>query len=39
MAEDLDFDRAFEATFTKSPTRRREIAIAEGEFGNIDMAR
>ena len=39
MAEDLDFDRAFEATFTKSPARRREIAIAEGEFGNIDLAR
>jgi hypothetical protein len=39
MAEDLDFDRAFEATFTKSRTRRREIAIAEGEFGNIDLAR
>jgi hypothetical protein len=39
MAEDLDFDRAFEATFTKSRTRRREIAIAEGEFGNVDTAR
>ena len=39
MAEDLDFDRAFEATFTKNLTRRREIAIAEGEFGNIDLAR
>jgi hypothetical protein len=39
MAQDLDFDRAFEATFTKNPTRRRAIAIAEGEFGNIDFAR
>jgi hypothetical protein len=39
MSEDLDFARAFEATFTKSRTRRREIAIAEGEFGNIDLAR
>ena len=39
MAEDLDFNRAFEATFTKSPVRRREIAIAEGEFGNVDLAR
>ena len=39
MTQDLDFDRAFEATFTKSPARRREIAIAEGEFGNIDLAR
>jgi hypothetical protein len=39
IVQDLDFDRAFEATFTKSPTRRREIAIAEGEFGNVDTAR
>jgi len=37
MAEDLDFDRAFEATFTKDPRRRREIAITEGEFGNVDL--
>ena len=39
MAEDLDFARAFEATFTKSPARRREIAIFEGEFGDVDVAR
>jgi hypothetical protein len=37
MAEDLDFDRAFEATFTKDARRRREIAITEGEFGNVDL--
>jgi hypothetical protein len=37
FAEDLDFDRAFEATFTKDPKRRREIAIADGEFGDIDL--
>ena len=37
MAEDLDFDRAFEATFTKDAKRRREIAITEGEFGNVDL--
>ena len=37
MSDDLDFDRAFEATFTKDATRRREIAITEGEFGNIDL--
>ncbi|HKS08914.1 MAG TPA: NAD(P)/FAD-dependent oxidoreductase [Pyrinomonadaceae bacterium] len=37
MAEDLDFDRAFEATFTKDPARRRAIAIAEGEFGDLDL--
>jgi geranylgeranyl reductase family protein len=34
LAEDLNFDRAFEASFTKDPKRRREIAIAEGEFGS-----
>lgn len=39
MAENLDFGRAFEATFTKDRARRREIAIAEGEFGNIDFTR
>ena len=38
MSEDLDFDRAFEATFTKDAKRRREIAITEGEFGNIDLS-
>jgi len=38
MAEDLDFDRAFEATFTKDPKRRREIAITEGEFGGVDLS-
>lgn len=39
MAEDLDFARAFEATFTKSPARRREIAIFEGEFADVNVAR
>ena len=38
MAEDLDFDRAFEATFTKDAKRRREIAITEGEFGDVDLS-
>ena len=37
LAQDLDFDRAFEATFTKDPKRRREIAIAEGEFGPAEL--
>lgn len=32
LAEDFDFDRAFEATFTKNPARRREIAITEAEL-------
>jgi hypothetical protein len=39
LAEDLDFDRAFEATFTRNASRRREIAIYEGEFGDIDLAK
>ena len=32
FAEDLNFDRAFEATFTKDPARRRAIAIAESQL-------
>jgi geranylgeranyl reductase family protein len=39
LAKDLDFDTAFEATFTKSPARRRAIAVFEGEFGNVDLAK
>ena len=39
LAPDLDFSRAFEATFTKDQKRRREIAIAEGEFGSADLSR
>ncbi len=34
FAEDLDFGRAFEATFTKDPARRRAMAIAESELGS-----
>jgi geranylgeranyl reductase family protein len=37
FAEDLDFDHAYEETFTKDPARRRAIAIAEGEFGDFDL--
>ena len=37
FAADLDFETAFEATFTKDPKRRREIAIAEGDFGKADV--
>lgn len=33
LSAELNFDRAFEATFAKDPKRRREIAITEGEFG------
>ena len=39
VAETFDFDRAFEATFTKDLGRRREIAIAEGEHGEGDLSR
>jgi hypothetical protein len=38
LAENFDFDRAFESTFTKDPARRREVAIAEGENGDGDLA-
>ena len=39
MADTLDFDHAFEATFTRNAARRREIAITEGEFGDLDFSR
>lgn len=35
FAQDLDFERAYEATFTKVPARRRAIAIAESELGGV----
>lgn len=43
LAENLDFDRAFEETFVRNAARRREIAITEGEFDrdkltNVDTA-
>lgn len=38
LAENLDFDRAFEATFTKNASRRREISITEGEFDGDNVA-
>jgi hypothetical protein len=37
MRQDLDFDRAFEATFTKDRARRRALAIVDGEFGDLDF--
>lgn len=37
FVESLDFDRAFEATFTKDAARRREIAIFEGNYGDLDL--
>ncbi|HVF22992.1 MAG TPA: NAD(P)/FAD-dependent oxidoreductase [Pyrinomonadaceae bacterium] len=39
LSADLDFDRAYEATFPKDPVRRRAIAIAEGEFGDVDFTK
>ena len=38
LAENFDFERAFEATFTKNPARRREVAIAEAEHGDGDLS-
>ena len=38
LSQNLDFNAAFEATFTKNKTRQRAIAIKDGEFGNIDFA-
>ena len=38
LAVDLDFDRAFEATFARNASRRREIAITEGEFDGDGLA-
>jgi hypothetical protein len=37
MREDLNFERAYEATFTRNPGRRRAVAIADGEFGELDF--
>lgn len=39
LGPDLNFSRAFEATFTNDPKRRREIALAEGEFGSADLSK
>ena len=43
LVEHFDFDTAFEATFVRNASRRREIAITEGEFdgdklANVDTA-
>jgi len=38
LGANLDFERAYEATFTKNMARRRAIAIADGEFGDLDFA-
>src|SRR5688500_8285867 len=38
LAENFDFERAFEATFTKDPARRREDAIEEAEHGDVEQS-
>src|SRR5687768_7008324 len=38
LAKTLDFGAAFEATFTRDKARRRQIAITDGEFGDVDVA-
>ena len=38
LGEDLDFARAYEATFVRSIPRRRAIAIKDGEFGDADLS-
>jgi hypothetical protein len=37
LVENLDFERAFEATFARNASRRREIAITEGEFDGDNL--
>ena len=39
LGENLDFDRAYEAAFPKERAFRHAIAIADGEFGDLDFAR
>jgi hypothetical protein len=38
FGEYLDFDRAYEATFTKDPARRRAIARAEINVSDVDLS-
>lgn len=38
LGENLDFERAYEATFTKDAARRRAIAVGDGEFGSRNSA-
>ena len=39
MSKNLDFAEAYEATFVGDKARRRAIAIADGEFGDLDFAK
>jgi len=38
LSQNLDFNAAFEATFTSNKARQRAIAIKDGEFGDVDFA-
>ena len=38
LSQNLDFNAAFEATFTTNKARQRAIAIKDGEFGDLDFA-
>src|SRR5262249_15659705 len=37
LGQNLDFNAAFEASFTRNKARQRAIAIKDGEFGDIDF--
>jgi hypothetical protein len=37
LADHIDFNAAFEATFVTSRARQRAIAIKDGEFGDVDF--
>jgi hypothetical protein len=39
IAKNLDFAEAYDATFVVDKARRRAIAIADGEFGDLDFAK
>jgi hypothetical protein len=38
LSQNLDFNAAFEVSFTRNKARQRAIAIKEGEFGDIDFS-
>jgi hypothetical protein len=39
LADKIDFNAAFDATFTPNVQRQRAIAIKDGEFGDIDLSK
>ena len=38
LSQNLNFNAAFDATFTPNRARQRALAIKDGEFGNIDFS-